>query len=94
MKMPLVAAIDTRDGETNKDSRMTNVLLELDGDTPLSTLRPGLDLQLTSSGNAGGLTAFDGQLISVFGTTLYSGTPLNSRGTVATGFYDFVQAPI
>jgi hypothetical protein len=70
MRLPLVAELDSRDGESNKDSRMTNALKETDEGGELVVVRPGLVTQAVSSGNGNGLVNFNGELVSVFGATL------------------------
>ena len=43
MRLPLASQIDSRDGESNKDGRLTNVLKETDEGGGLACVRPGLE---------------------------------------------------
>lgn len=94
MKLQLVTEIDSRDGTSNKDERFTNVLAEPDEGVSLAVVRPGLAAVSTASGAGGGLVNFNDVLISVFGTTLGSGTTPTTVSTVAAGSYDFCQSPL
>jgi len=92
MRIPLVPDADSRDGTSNKDERLTNVLVEQDSET-LACVRPGLNAISTSSGNGNGVVCFAGTLISVFGTTLGYGNTPSSISTVNSDSYDFAQIP-
>ena len=94
MRIPLVTEIDSRDGSSNKDERFTNVLAETDEGVSLAVVRPGLAVVSTASGAGGGLVNFNDVLVSVFGTTLGSGTTPTTVSTVAAGSYDFCQSPL
>ena len=94
MRLPLIPDVDSRDGSSNKDARLTNCLAEQDDNGPVATLRPGLSTIATASGNGNGATNFDAVLITVYGTTLGFGTTPTTIGTVAAGTYDFCQSPI
>lgn len=94
MRLDLTPEVDSRDGSSNKDERLTNVLIENDQGTQLAVVRPGLSSVATSSGNGNGVVNFNGILISVFGTTLGSGTGPTTVSTVTNGIYDFAQSPL
>ena len=94
MRLPLVPEIDSRDGTSNKDERLTNVLSETDEGVTLATVRPGLAAVVTASGAGGNLTTFNGALVSVFGTTVGVGEGPTLVGTVVAGQYDFCASPI
>ena len=92
MRLPAVTEIDTRDGSSNKDERLTNVLVEIDAEK-LACLRPGLNTISANSGAGNGVVCFQSTLISVFGTTLGHGNTPASISTVVNGMYDFAQIP-
>ena len=94
MRIPLASEIDSRDGSSNKDERLTNVLGEDNNGQQMATLRPGLATIAAASGAGGGEVNFNDVLITVFGTTLGSGTTPTTISTVAAGSYDFAQSPI
>lgn len=94
MRLPLVPELESRDGTSNKDERLTNVLSENDEGRVLAVLRPGLAAVATASGAGGNLTTFNGTLVSVFGTTVGTGEGPTSAGTVLAGQYDFAASPI
>lgn len=94
MRIPLTPEVDSRDGSSNKDERLTNVLVENDDGTLYAALRPGLSAVVTASGNGNGMVNFNGVLISIFGTTLGSGTGPTTISTVTNGIYDFAQSPL
>lgn len=94
MRLSLASPLDSRDGEANKDSRLTNVLKETDEGGELAVVRPGLELMASMSGAGNGIAAFDGVLVSVFGATLGYGDDPVSIGTVSSGAYDFTQSPL
>lgn len=70
MRLPIASPLVSRDGAANKDARLTNMLKEMDGSRELAVTRPGLTLVAEGAGAGGGLVAFNGELISVYGTTL------------------------
>ena len=94
MRLPIASDIDSRDGASAKDERLTNMLGEDNNGQQMATLRPGLATIAIASGAGGGVTNFDSVLISVFGTTLGSGTTPTTVSTVVAGSYDFAQSPI
>ena len=94
MRLPLVNEIDSRDGTSDKDERLTNVLSETDEGVTLACVRPGLATIATASGAGGGETVFNEVLITVFGTTLGHGTTPSTIATVVAGSYDFAASPL
>lgn len=94
MKLPLISDADSRDGTSNKDSRLVNVLAETDETGPLATVRPALEAVSSNTGNGNGQVEFEGVLISVFGTVLGTGGTPTSIGTVVNGRYDFAAGPL
>ena len=77
MRLPIASPLVSRDGAANKDARLTNMLKESDGGRELAVTRPGLALIAAGSGVGGGLVAFNGELISVYGTTLGISDPVS-----------------
>jgi hypothetical protein len=94
MRLPIALDIDSRDGSSNKDERLTNVLGEDNEGQQMATLRPGLSTIATASGAGGGAVNFNDVLITVYGTTLGFGTTPSSIGTVVAGSYDFCASPL
>lgn len=94
MRLPVIHELDSRDGESNKDARLTNVLSENDEGGVLAVVRPALSTIATATGNGNGVTEFDGVLISVFGTVLGYGETPSTIGSVVSGKYDFTQSPL
>ena len=94
MRLQLASDIDSRDGASAKDERLTNMLGEDNNGQQMATLRPGLATIATASGAGGGVTNFDSVLVSGFGTTLGHGTTPSTIGTVVAGSFDFAQSPI
>jgi hypothetical protein len=93
MRLPLISDIDSRDGSSNKDERLTNSLAEKDGKALYACIRPGLNQVATESGVGNGLVCFGGTLISVYGTVLGSGDDPTSIQAVTSGGYDFAVMP-
>jgi len=94
MRLQIVPDIDSRDGTSDRDERLTNVLSEDDNGQQIATVRPGLSAVVTASGTGGNLTTFNGSLVSVFGTTVGIGEGPTSVGTVVSGQFDFCASPI
>lgn len=71
MRLPVVPQIGTKDGTSNKNARLTNCLMESTKRGDKAVVRPGLELRATAEeGYGGGLTVFDGEMVSVYGTTV------------------------
>ena len=84
MRLPLVSELDSRDGESNKDARLTNVLKETDEGGDLACVRPGLEAAAIVAGDGGGLVCFNGDLISIFEDNIYQYSGgLGSQPTLA-----------
>lgn len=79
MRLPLVTPLVSRDGTSNKDGRMTNVLAEDGG--RIAAVRPALQIATSAtSGNGQGLVDFNGTLLSVYGASLKSTIPYGPVG--------------
>lgn len=94
MRLPIASDIDSRDGASAKDERLTNMLGEDNNGQQMATLRPGLATIATASGAGGGAVNFNDVLITVYGTTLGSGSTPSTIATVVAGSYDFCQSPL
>ena len=74
MRLPLVAELDSRDGTSDKDGRMSNVLLESDEQGDFAVVRPGIKfetkIQRETTYQGKGLVSFNDDLISVYGSKL------------------------
>lgn len=71
MRLPVIGNISTKDGATNKNARLTNMLAEQKKNgTTLATVRPGLNKAAETTGNGNGIVCFGGTLVNVFGATL------------------------
>lgn len=73
MRLPVVPNVSTKDGQSNKNARLTNCLKESTKRGDKAVVRPGLVDVASGSGVGGGLVAFDNDLVSVYGTTLGKG---------------------
>lgn len=72
MRIPLAGNISTKDGATNKNSRLYNVLAETRKDGKVvAGVRPGLNQVVASSGNGNSIVCFNGTLINLYGTKIY-----------------------
>lgn len=72
MRLSVLPNISTKDGTSNKNARLTN-MLKVSGPKDIAEIRPGLVDSATTTGAAGGLVSFNDELISVYGTTLGKG---------------------
>jgi hypothetical protein len=93
MRLPVVGNISTKDGASNKNARMTNVLAEEKQGKTVAAVRPGLGAYATTVGNGNGITCFGGTLISVYGANIgVPGgdviEPTEALSTI-TGYYIF-----
>lgn len=70
MRLPLVPALSTKDGVSNKNARLTNTLKETTATSEFAVVRPGLALNAEATGVGKGLVVFNNELVSVYGTTL------------------------
>jgi len=91
MRLPVVPQLSTKDGVSNKNARMTNMLKETRATGELAVVRPGLVTQAVSTGNGNGLVNFNGDLVSIFGATLGEVVVEPSGVLVASlgGFLDY-----
>lgn len=74
MRLPVTPQLSTKDGTSNKNARLTNVLKEVSSSREFGIVRPGLSSVNSSTGNGNGLVCYNNELISVYGATLYKGT--------------------
>ncbi len=71
MRLPLIPNLSTKDGEANKNARMTNALSEKNPTGAVfCTVRPGLEVIVESVGNGRGIVEFNDKLLSVYGSEL------------------------
>ncbi len=94
MRLPVVPQLSTKDGISNKNARLINVLKEAGAGGDVGALRPGLQSVATTTGVGRGITNFNDDLIGVYGTTLTVGTSFVSLTTVTGDFFDFAQSTI
>lgn len=96
MRIPLAAELDSRDGTSNRDERLTNCLKETTKRGDMAVVRPGLSLDATASGVGNGLVVFSNELVSVYGATLGIGvepsTDITDLGSPQTGLLNGVMA--
>lgn len=91
MRLPLIPNVESRDGTSNKDARMTNSLKESENGVDYASVRPALTLVADTTGDGNGMFYLD-TLITVFGTTAKYSESLTLIGTVDDGMYDFVRS--
>lgn len=82
MRLPVIPSADTKDGVTNKNARMTNMLKETKSISDVAALRPGLVETALLSGNGNGLVRFNDKLISVFGQSAIEGFPVQDTDII------------
>lgn len=70
MRIPVTPSLSTKDGVSAKNARLTNCLKETKKAGDKAVVRPGLVLDAQASGVGNGLVVFNGELVSVYGTTL------------------------
>ena len=70
MRLPLTPALDTKDGLSNKNARLTNCLKEVKKTGEKVVVRPGLVLDDTYTGIGSGLIPFDGRLLVIYDDTV------------------------
>ena len=91
MRLPLIPNVESRDGTSNKDARMSNALKESENGVDYAATRPALTLVADTTGNGNGMFYFD-TLITIFGTAAKYSESLTTIDTVAAGMYDFVKS--
>lgn len=80
MRIPVVGNVSTKDGSSNKNARMTNVLAEEKQGKSFAAVRPGLSQFATGSGDGNNLVCFNGNLINIYGNTVYQAVPSGGTG--------------
>lgn len=81
MRFPVIGDISTKDGDGNQNARLTNMLAEQKKNgTTLATVRPGLNGLATGSGTGNSLVCFGGELVNVYGDTVYQAVPVGGVG--------------
>lgn len=92
MRVPLTPQLSTKDGEANKNARMTNCLVEKNPTgAQFSSVRPALVSDTVVSGNGNGMVEFNGELVYIFGTSVRK-TGVGEIATIDSNFYDFTQS--
>jgi hypothetical protein len=91
MRLPLIPSVESRDGTSNKDARMTNALKESENGVDYAAVRPALTQVADTTGNGNGMFFLD-TLITIFGTSARYSESLTSISTVDDGMYDFVRS--
>lgn len=71
MRLPLTPPLDTRDGVSAKNARLTNCLKETTKRGDKAVIRPGLVINDTYTGLGNGLIPFDGRLLVIYDDTVY-----------------------
>ena len=90
MRLPLIPNVESRDGTSNKDARMTNALKESDNGVDYAGVRPAITQVADTTGNGNGMFFLD-TLITIFGTAALYSESLTSISAVDDGMYDFVK---
>lgn len=70
MRLSVTPKLDTDDGVSNKNARMTNALKEVSQSGELGCIRPGLNFAATGVGSGYGIVSFNDTLFAVYGQTL------------------------
>jgi len=78
MRLSVVPNVSTKDGTSNKNARLTNMLKESKKTGDKAVIRPGLVLDAQASGIGNGIVSFNGELVSVYGATLGLNTEIAS----------------
>jgi len=96
MRIAVTPQLSTKDGESNKNARMTNALVEKNPTGAVfGAIRPGLVVLGTSSGEGHGVVEFNGMLLAVYGDTLIiNDGGIVEIGTIDNQFFDFTQSTI
>jgi len=72
MRIPVSGNISTKDGSSNKNARMTNMLAEEKQGKSFAAVRPGLSQVAIGSGDGNGLVCFNSELVSIYGNNVYA----------------------
>ena len=90
MRIPMVPSLSTKDGTTNKNSRLTNVLVETRKTGKVAQIRPALHHALSyAAGSGNGLVEFNDKLLSIFDADLVVSTIPDHLGE---GLIDITEA--
>lgn len=94
MRLPVTPQISTKDGTTNKNARLFNMLKEMSKTGEKAVIRPGLEVSNTYPGLGSGLIVFNGRLLVIAGDTIYGDSewPLDSLDWSASTNYSFGDA--
>ena len=89
MRLPVAGTISTKDGTSNKNARMTNMLINQKKDVAKACVRPALNTIVSGSGAGNNMVCFNGELVNIFGTdikrvTASGGDTLNDPNTGTT----------
>lgn len=74
MRLALTPSVETKDGISNKNARLTNCLKESKKTGDKAVVRPGLVLSDTYTGLGNGLIPFDGRLLVIYDDTVTDST--------------------
>lgn len=91
MRIPVSGNISTKDGSSNKNARMTNMLAEEKQGKSFAAIRPGLSQVATGSGDGNNLVCFNGNLINIYGNTVYQA--VLSGGVGEEYSYNYLPIP-
>lgn len=101
MRIDFEIDIDSRDGSSAKDARLTNMLVETGRTNRMAGVRPGIT-QYAATGTAAagqGLVCFNGTFCAIYGGQLYKpsgasvGTGVALTSASVTAMFDFTQSP-
>lgn len=70
MRLSVLPNISTKDGTSNKNARLTN-MLKVAGPKDIAEIRPGLVSSSTYAGLGSGLIEFDGRLLAIYDDTVF-----------------------
>lgn len=89
MRLPLSIPFDSREGQVDQDGRMTNAVAEQYEDKSFVSVRPALVELGVYEGAANGIFCFNGQIVTVWGTTIeqYYAAPVSAYDAGTT--YDW-----
>ena len=94
MRLPLTPPLDTKDGVSAKNARLTNCLKESKKTGDKAVVRPGLVDAATSTGNGYGLVRFNDELVSVYGATLGVGLVQSTTPSIAQDDVGNIPLPV
>lgn len=85
MRLPVAGTISTKDGTSNKNARMTNMLINQKKDVAKACVRPALASKVTGYGAGNGIVCFNDEIVTLSGEELTAGI------TVTPGTTSFVK---